>query len=99
MHAPDNVMELPFPPCACGPMHTPPKQYVQLDLGSREPRGKKKDRQTSSCCFHVCSATAKRVPAATSLSFSVENQRGLWKEKKKQQNISFNSSSVAEVAS
>lgn len=50
--------------------------------GTESPEVKKKDWQTSSCCFHVSSATAKRVPAATSLSFSVENQQGLWKEKK-----------------
>lgn len=74
------------------------KRYTQLDLGNREKaQRKKKDWQTSFCCFYVFSATAKQVPAATCLYFSVENNKVYGnKTKTKTKNVSFNSSSAAE---
>lgn len=97
MHAPNNMMELPFPPCACGHMHTP-QTICAAGFGKQRAQRKKETGRFQPACFYVFSATAKYVPAATCLYFSVENQQGLWKgEKKTLQSVSFNSSSVAEV--
>lgn len=99
MHAPDNVMELPFPPCACGHMHSP---QIICAAGFGEQRDQRKKRladfipavfmfsvqQPNMCLLqHVF----------TSLLKTNKKEKSLWEEKKTQQNISFNSSSVAEV--
>lgn len=100
MHTPDNAREVQVPPCACGHTHTRTQTVHPARFGeqreSPEERKKKKDWQTSFCCFYVFSATGKRVPAATCLYFSVENNKVYGKKKKQQKNVSFNSSSAAE---
>lgn len=97
MHAPNNMMELPFPPCACGHMHTP-QTICAAGFGKQRAQRKKRDWQISTCLF-LCFRCNSQIRACCNMSLLLcwKPTRFMERRKKNLQSISFNSSSVAEV--